>query len=667
MVPAMIRTLLIANRGEIAVRIARTCRRLGITTVAVHSDADADALHVRACDLAVHLPGTAPADTYLRVDLLLEAARSTGADAVHPGYGFLAEHAGFAAAVTGAGLTWIGPPAAAIAAMGSKIEAKATMRRAGVPVLPDSSADPIDAIGYPMLVKASAGGGGRGMRLVRAAEELEDAIAAAQREAGAAFGDGTVFCERFVERGRHIEVQVMADAHGNVATLHERECSIQRRHQKIVEECPSPAVDTALRARLCEAAVVAAEAVDYLGAGTVEFLLAPDGTFAFLEMNTRLQVEHPVTELVTGLDLVELQLLVAEGGALPAAALHPAMHGHAVEVRLTAEDPAAGYVPATGTLHRIRFPDHVRVDSGVDDGSVISPHYDSMVAKVIAHGPTRTAALRTLGTALRDAQVHGPTTNLTQLRRILEHPVVVAGELHTGFLEEHPCTEPFDDGPLAPLAAALAVRAVHRSAARIWPGLPAGWRNNPAIDHVLELEHAGSVHRVGIRVGPSTRYTVDEETVEVEVAGASPELVELRVGTSLVRFHTHVVGDPRGDRTVYVDGPTAHTRFRILPRFPDATESAHAGSLVAPMPGSIVSVTVEPGAHVTAGQVLVTLEAMKMEHRVLSPTDGVVTQVLVMAGQQVENGQALLVVDDEAEPSEHAAVEAGASEAGGGR
>jgi propionyl-CoA carboxylase alpha chain len=638
--------VLIANRGEIAVRIARTCRRLGIATVAVHSDADADALHVRVVDRAVHLPGTAPADTYLRIDLLLEAARATGADAVHPGYGFLAEHAGFAAAVTEAGLTWIGPPAAAIAAMGSKIEAKATMRRAGVPVLPDSSADPIDRIGYPMLVKASAGGGGRGMRLVRTPEELDDAIAAAEREAGAAFGDGTVFCERYVERGRHIEVQVLADAHGNVATLHERECSIQRRHQKIVEECPSPAVDTALRARLCEAAVVAAEAVDYLGAGTVEFLLAPDGTFAFLEMNTRLQVEHPVTELVTGLDLVELQLLVAEGAALPAAALHPAMHGHAVEVRLTAEDPAAGYRPATGTIHRIRFPDHVRVDTGVDDGSVVSPHYDSMVAKVIAHGATRAAALRTLGSALRDAEVHGPTTNLAQLRRILDHPVVVAGDLHTGFLDEHPCTEPYDDGPASAVAAALALRADHRGRATVWPDLPAGWRNNPAVDHVVELDRDGTVQRVALTAHRTPRFLVDDEAVEVEVVTLGTDLVELCVDGVRMRFATHLVGDARGDRTVFVDGPTAHTRFRVLPRFPDATEAAHAGSLVAPMPGAIVSVAVEPGAEVTAGQVLVTLEAMKMEHRVLAPADGVVTEVLVRAGMQVENGQALLVVVD---------------------
>ena len=333
----MIERILIANRGEIAVRVARTCRRLGVDTVAVFSDADADALHVQSCDTAVHLPGNAPADTYLRIDLLLDAARRAGADAVHPGYGFLAESAAFAEAVIAVGLAWIGPPPAAIAAMGSKIEAKAMMRAAGVPVLADSTvegADDPDAVGFPMLVKASAGGGGRGMRIVRRPDELVAALDAAEQEAAAAFGDGTVFCERFVERGRHVEIQIFADRHGHVVSLHERECSIQRRHQKIVEESPSPAVDAELRARMGVAAVEAARAVGYEGAGTVEFLLGPDGEFAFLEMNTRLQVEHPVTEAVTGLDLVELQVLVAEGSPLPACALDPPLDGVAVPARL---------------------------------------------------------------------------------------------------------------------------------------------------------------------------------------------------------------------------------------------------------------------------------------------------------------------------------------------
>ena len=384
-----INRVLIANRGEIARRIIRTCRRLGIATVAVHSDADAAAPYVAEADVAVRLPGNDPTDTYLRVDLLLDAARATGADAVHPGYGFLAENAAFAAAVEGAGLIWIGPPPSAIEAMGSKIGAKAMMRQAGVPVLPDSTVESLAEIGLPALVKASAGGGGRGMRLVHTADELAAAVAGAEREAERAFGDGTVFVERYVEGGRHVEVQVFADEHGHVVALFERDCTLQRRHQKIVEEAPSPAVAPELRAAMCTAAVDAATAVGYRGAGTVEFLLAADATFAFLEMNTRLQVEHPVTEMIAGLDLVELQLRVAAGEPLPVQALEPTRRGHAIEVRLCAEDPANGYLPSTGRFEQVAWPTGtgVRVDSGIESGSVVSPFYDSMIAKLIAHAP----------------------------------------------------------------------------------------------------------------------------------------------------------------------------------------------------------------------------------------------------------------------------------------
>ena len=501
----MITSVLIANRGEIACRIAATCRRLGIRTVAVFSDADVDALHVAACDGAVHLPGTAPGDTYLRADLLVDAARRAGADAVHPGYGFLAESAAFARTVIDAGLTWIGPPPAAIAAMGSKIEAKALMRAAGVPVLPDSSvegAEDIAAVGFPMLVKASAGGGGRGMRIVRAPGELDQARADAEREAAAAFGDGTVFCERYVERGRHVEIQVFADTAGNVVSLHERECSIQRRHQKIVEESPSPAVDETLRRRMADAAIAAARAVDYVGAGTVEFLLGPAGEFWFLEMNTRLQVEHPVTELVTGLDLVELQLTVAEGAPLPAEALAAPLVGHAIEVRLTAEDPAAGYRPATGTFSRFEVPGAVRLDTGVGSGSTVSPYYDSMVAKVIAVGATREIAIRKLVDALGRARLHGPVTNRDQLLNILRHPAFQAGDLHTGFLDEHPCAEPvIGDLPLAAAAVALAEQAANRVDAVVLRDIPSGWRNNPAVDVAIDLVHGEVPVHVAYRLG----------------------------------------------------------------------------------------------------------------------------------------------------------------------
>ena len=499
----MIERVLIANRGEIAVRIARTCRRLGIGTVAVFSDADADALHRGACDTAVHLPGTAPADTYLRGDLLIDAAMRAGADAVHPGYGFLAESASFARAVTEAGLTWIGPPAEAIEAMGSKIRAKELMRDAGVPVLLDSTVvDDVGEIGFPVLVKASAGGGGRGMRIVDEPADLAGALAAAKRESAAAFGDGTVFVERYIQRGRHVEIQVLADAHDNVASLHERECSVQRRHQKIIEEAPSPAVDDDLRRRMAEAAIAAARSVGYVGAGTVEFLLEPGARFWFLEMNTRLQVEHPVTELVTGLDLVELQLAVAEGAPLPDAALDPPLRGHAIEVRLTAEDPAAGYRPAIGTFTAFHLPEGVRVDSGVAAGSTVPPYYDSMVAKVIAHGATRAEAIRTLRSALQRARLHGPTTNRDQLVRILGHPAFLAGDLHTTFLDDHPCTEPITgDIALAAAAVALAEQAANRAMTAVWHGIPSGWRNNPAVDQSIELTSGETAFTVTYRVG----------------------------------------------------------------------------------------------------------------------------------------------------------------------
>ena len=475
------------------------------------SDADAGALHVRSCDTAVHLPGVAPSDTYLRGDLLVDAARRAGADAVHPGYGFLAESAAFAQQVIDAGLTWIGPSPEAIAAMGSKVEAKALMREAGVPVLLDSSVTDISEIGMPLLVKASAGGGGRGMRVVRTFGELDQARADAEREAAAAFGDGSVFCERYVERGRHVEVQIVGDTHGTVVSLHERDCSIQRRHQKIVEECPSPAVDEGLRWRLADAAIAAARAVGYVGAGTVEFLLEPDGRFWFLEMNTRLQVEHPVTELVTGLDLVELQLAVADGLPLPDAALTPRLDGHAIEVRLTAEDPAAGYRPSTGTFTAFDIPGAVRVDTGVEAGSVISPHYDSMVAKVIAHTPTRDGAIRTLASALSRARLHGPITNRDQLVAVLTHPAFAAGEVHTGFLEEHPCNHPaVGDVSIAAAAVALAEQAANRRAARVLGDVPSGWRNNPAVDQVVDLAHGELSVQVSYRLGRGGHLSVGE-------------------------------------------------------------------------------------------------------------------------------------------------------------
>ena len=638
----VIRRVLIANRGEIARRVARTCRDLGIETVAVFSDADADALFAREATTAVRLPGNAPADTYLRIDLVVDVALRAGADAVHPGYGFLAENPQFAQTVIDAGLTWIGPPPSAMASMGSKIEAKRLMRAAGVPVLPEG-----DEAGLPALVKASAGGGGRGMRIVRSAEDLADAVAAAQREALAAFGDGTVFVERYVERGRHVEIQVFADRHGNCVSLFERECSIQRRHQKIVEECPSPAVSADLRATMGAAAVAAAQAVGYVGAGTVEFLLAPDGSFYFLEMNTRLQVEHPVTELVTGLDLVALQISVAEGSPLPRTALYPTMNGHAIEVRLCAEDPAAGYLPQTGRLTRFEVPAgaHLRVDTGVENGSEVPPYYDSMIAKVVAWAPDRTAAARALSHALASSRVHGVATNRDQLVAVLRHPEFLAGDLDTGFLDRNPCTDGDDAGLAhAAVAAALALQADRRARTAVLAHVPSGWRNVPSQDQTVEFDVRGSQQvAVGYRLDRSGRLasvTVDGTPCSVSLTSASPTEVAL-VGDGVLRRYTVAISD----ETVDVDGPDRSWSLRIVERFPLPDAAGLAGSLVAPMPGSILRVLVDVGEVVTPGQPLVVLEAMKMEHQVVAPSGGTVTRVLVAPGDQATTGQALLVVE----------------------
>ncbi|WP_296151611.1 biotin carboxylase N-terminal domain-containing protein, partial [Pseudonocardia sp. SCN 73-27] len=484
-----IQKLLVANRGEIAARVMRTAHRLGISTVAVFSDPDADAPHVHLADEAVRLPGAAPSETYLRADLVIAAARATGADAVHPGYGFLSENAGFARDCATAGLTFVGPTPEAIASMGSKLEAKALMENAGVPVLPgatvtdttDLSAE-ADRIGFPVLVKAAFGGGGRGMRIVHDTASLEEAVDGARREAASAFGDGTVFLERYVVDPRHVEVQILGDTHGEVVSLFERECSIQRRYQKIVEESPSPAVDDALRAELGAAAVAAGKAIGYTGAGTVEFVMDQQGKFFFLEVNTRLQVEHPVTELVTGLDLVEQQLRVAEGDPLPEAVTSASIHGHAIEVRLYAEDVAAGFLPATGTLHSFTIPsgDGIRVDTGFVDGSVVSPHYDPMLAKVIAHGPTRTDAARALARALAGARIHGVTTNRDLLVGILREEEFLAGGTDTGYLTRHdPAALGAPAGGVArhASAAALAAQATNRAGARVLATFPSGWRN----------------------------------------------------------------------------------------------------------------------------------------------------------------------------------------------
>ncbi|MCM0676023.1 biotin/lipoyl-binding protein [Micromonospora phytophila] len=661
----MITRLLVANRGEIARRVFATCRALGVETVAVHSDADADAPFVAEADQAVRLPGNTPAETYLRIGRILDAARRTGADAVHPGYGFLAENAEFAAAVTDAGLTWVGPPAKAIAAMGDKMEAKALLAEAGVPMLPTWT-DADDITDFPVLVKASAGGGGRGMRVVRDAAQLAEAVASARREAAAAFGDGTVFIERYVERGRHVEVQIFGDTHGTVAALGVRECSVQRRHQKIIEEAPG-VIPAELRQRLHEAAVAAGRAVDYVGAGTVEFLLAPTGEFFFLEMNTRLQVEHPVTELCTGLDLVRLQLMVAEGQPLPENATDPHwMRGYAIEVRLCAEDPAQGWRPATGTVHRFAVPGvarefgnlraiGLRLDSGVVDGSTVGVHYDSMLAKVIAWGQTRAEAIRLLAGALARAELHGVTTNRDLLVRVLRSPEFGAVEIDTGFLDRHeevfaPLL-PADQVSLVALAAALATAAARRADAPVLAGLPSGWRNVPAFGQVTrytgpdgEIEVRYRLDRTGALADWSTDRpdtVASGDAPAVELVSAAPDRVVLDVDGVRRAYRVHRVGSE-----VFVDGPDGAASLAELPRFPLPTAELAAGSLLAPLPGAVTRVHVEVGQRVAAGDLLLTLEAMKLEHPVLAPTDGVVAELPVPAGGQVDTGAVLAVVDN---------------------
>ncbi|MET9748117.1 acetyl/propionyl/methylcrotonyl-CoA carboxylase subunit alpha [Streptomyces ardesiacus] len=614
----MIASVLAANRGEIACRVFRTCRDAGIRTVAVHSDADENALHTRMADVAVRLPGASPADTYLRGDLIVKAAVAAGADAVHPGYGFLSENADFARAVRDAGLVWVGPPPEAIEAMASKTRAKELM---GIAPLTD-----VTEADLPVLVKAAAGGGGRGMRVVRRLADLDAALTAARAEAASAFGDGEVFVERYLggdAGGRHVEVQILADSHGTVWALGTRDCSLQRRHQKVIEEAPAPGLTPELTAELHALAVRAARAVDYVGAGTVEFLVA-GGTAHFLEMNTRLQVEHPVTEAVFGIDLVALQLRIAEGHALDADPPHP--HGHAVEARLYAEDPANGWAPQTGRLHRLAVPDGIRLDTGYTDGDDIGVHYDPMLAKAVAHAPTRAEAVRRLAGALERTAVHGPVTNRDLLVRSLRHEEFTSGRMDTGFYDRHlaALTRPAPD-PLAPLAAALADASTRT-------GRFGGWRNLPSQPQVKRYAMAGEEHEVHYT---HTRTGLTAEGVRVVHADA--ERVVLETDGVQRRFDVARYGD-----RVHVNTTT----LTALPRFPDPTTHHAPGSLLAPMPGTVVRVAegLTEGATVQEGQPLLWLEAMKMEHRITAPATGTLAELNAVPGQQVTVGSVLAVV-----------------------
>jgi acetyl/propionyl-CoA carboxylase alpha subunit len=660
------RKLLIANRGEIAARIIRTAREMDIATVALYSDADRDMPYVAAADESVHLPGTAPADTYLRGDLVLAAATRTEADAIHPGYGFLSENAEFAAACAQAGVLFVGPSPDAITAMGSKIAAKELMAAAGVPVLPgatvDSGADvdperlrkAAEGIGYPIFVKAAFGGGGRGMRIVSDAGALVEAVQSARREAASAFGDGTVFLEKFVESPRHIEVQIFGDSHGSVVHLGERECSIQRRYQKIIEEAPSTAVDGALRAELGQAAVAAGQAMAYEGAGTVEFVMAPDGSFYFLEVNTRLQVEHPVTELVTGIDLVRAQLLVANGQPLPPEMREASLRGHAIEVRLYAEEVAAGFIPASGTLKTLEFPDFpgVRVDAGFESGSVISTFYDPMLAKVIGYGRTRDEACARLARALTETRVHGVSTNRDLLIGILREAEFRAGAIDTSYLDRHdPAalsvgTASADTPSIHALVAALAAQAERRTSTAVLPGLPSGWRTLPCADQRVDFTMGEAEIHVSYRfTRGKVAASVSGCPFAVELYSASADLVDAEIDGVRRRYRVTQEGSDH-----YVDSALGSTMLRETERFPDPTTAAEAGSLVAPMPGAVVRIEVIQGTRVEAGAPIVVLEAMKMEHTVRAPADGVVSTISVTAGDQVESGQVLAVVStDESE------------------
>ncbi|HET6167450.1 MAG TPA: biotin carboxylase N-terminal domain-containing protein [Marmoricola sp.] len=636
-----INKVLVANRGEIARRVFATCRRLGIGTVAVFSDADAGLPFVAEADVAVRLPGSTPAETYLRGDLVVEAAVKAGADAIHPGYGFLSENADFARAVVAAGLTWIGPTPESIDAMGSKVAAKKLMADAGVPVFGEVDPAAATEADLPLLVKASAGGGGRGMRIVRSLDDLADQVSQAAAEAASAFGDPTVFCEPYLEHGRHVEVQVVGDTHGNVVVLGERDCSLQRRHQKVVEEAPAPGLSDETRRTLHDGARLAAEAIGYVGAGTVEFMVAADRV-SFLEMNTRLQVEHPVTEAVFGVDLVEAQLHVAEGGNVPDVPTNP--RGHAVEVRLYAEDPASDYQPQSGRLDTFEIPAElafeqfalpgIRLDSGFVSGNEVGTHYDAMLAKVIAWGPDRGSAFRSLAGVLERSRIHGMVTNRDLLVRLLRDERVLAGDVSTDFLDGYDLAGSAHDHRVTSAAAAVALAERDRLARTVQQGIPVAWRNVVSQPQRTVLAPLDGGEEITVEWYGGRSYALEG----VGVVTAGPDRVVLDVDGVLVD-HDVVVVDDR----VHVDSGRGSASYRLVPRFVDPAEQVAAGSLLAPMPGTVIAVPVESGAEVAAGETLIVLEAMKMQHSIKSPGDGTV-EVAVAVGQQVSAGDVLAVV-----------------------
>ncbi len=645
----MIRTLLIANRGEIACRVIRTARRMGIETVAVYSDADAHAPHVRQADEAIRI-GPAPATrSYLDIDAVMAAVAATGADAVHPGYGFLSENADFAEACAAAGCIFVGPTAAAIRAMGSKIQAKKLVLEAGTRVVPgylgdDQSAEILaeraEDVGFPLLIKASAGGGGKGMRLVTDAAGFGAALDGARREARSAFGDDRVLLERFLARPKHIEVQILADTHGNTLYLFERDCSVQRRHQKVVEEAPAPTVDPELRVRMGEAAVRAAQAIDYVGAGTVEFI-CEGGKFYFMEMNTRLQVEHPVTEAILGLDLVEQQLRVAAGEALTFAQNDLAIRGHAIEARVYSENVRRNFLPSTGTLHRVVWPHTVRVDTGVETGAEISVHYDPMMAKIIAHGADRAAAVVALREALRQTEIVGVEHNVPYLRNVLAHDAFLDGTYTTGLAEdEAEALTPVDE-PLSVLAAALALVAGVRD---VGPWSTAdGFQTNLAREQRFVLRRGRKRLDIDVtHAGDAFHVETPEGTFEARRVVFEDDHLHALVGNVRLAAAVYRIGS---DVFVVKDGATERLQLRSLDVSDFRTVASTGGKVTAPMPGNIVAVSVAVGDRVKAGQTLVVLEAMKMEHNITAPGNGKVSALNVAVGERVEEGAELVVLD----------------------
>ena len=652
----VITRILIANRGEIARRIMRTAREMGISTVAIYAESDAMAPFVTEADIAIPLVGRTSAETYLDVEQILSACRTSGADAVHPGYGFLSENAGFAQALEATGVTWIGPSPDAIEQMGDKLSAKQLMQEAGVPTLPGKELKPDEdhasaaaEIGYPVLVKASAGGGGRGMRIVEKEAELGEAISSARREAAASFGDDTLFLERWLTSSRHVEIQILGDTHGNLIHCFERECSIQRRHQKIIEEAPSPAVTEELRQKMGEAAVAAAKKIGYYSAGTVEFLLAGD-EFWFLEVNTRLQVEHPVTEEITGLDLVREQIRIAEGYELGFSQDDLEINGHAIEARLYAEDPTRDFLPSPGTVHiwEPAVSGRARFDSGIESGSEIGVEFDPMIAKVIVHAPTRREAAARLASALEQTRLQGLKTNRDFLVATLRTPEFIAGETTTDFISRvnprrsREQTKP--DRDRAAIAVIVESRARRRRSACVLGNIPGGWRNSHMPPETTVFSLNGDELLVNYHTLRDGRLNIviAEDEYLVSIYNAGEGSVDIEINRIRMSFQVDVAQD-----RWFIHGPDGDIELEECPRFPlKGADDAERG-LMAPMPGSVQAIKVKVGDSVEQGQLLLVLEAMKMEHQITAPRDGVIAEILISVGDQVANGAALVVLEDE--------------------